>query len=470
MAIYATASLIISVLSSCFICKQIEATYVISSSDFPSSRLVRSSYASAAESTALEGSKPKLVVCYFASWSTLRQGAAKFLPENIDPNLCSHINYAFASLSDETLTIVPSSQFIDIESRFYAHTVKLKEQNEKLKVLLSLGGWEDSGGDKYSQMVSKPQNRRNFVKQAVSFLNKYKFDGLDLDWEFPVCWKADCASGNPDDRENLVYLTQELRLAFDEVSPSLLLTVALSGSEYIADRAYNIATMTKYVDFLNVMSYNLHGSWENATGHHSEIHEHSNSVSDGHSVSSIMEYYVRKGSPPEKLMMGIPLYGRSFTLTNPNDNGIGAQISGPGRPGVYTKENGLLAYFEICDRIKNDNWKVRRDLKAGPYAFHGDQWVGYDDQISAKEKAFLIMKKGYGGAVFWDISLDDFRGRCHKRTFPIVRELRMNMQPYTTRNKDNGSSTITNMFREILLWIATFVILQEQGNSYEIMY
>lgn len=59
-----------------------------------------------------------------------------------------------------------------------------------MKVSLALGGWNDSQGDKYSRLVNNPAARARFVKHALEFLEKYGFDGLDLDWEYPKCWQV----------------------------------------------------------------------------------------------------------------------------------------------------------------------------------------------------------------------------------------------------------------------------------------
>ena len=64
----------------------------------------------------------------------------------------------------------------------------LKSKNKK--VLLALGGWNDSAGKKYSTLVNNPTARKKFVQHAVAFLKKHNFDGLDLDWEYPKCWQA----------------------------------------------------------------------------------------------------------------------------------------------------------------------------------------------------------------------------------------------------------------------------------------
>ena len=75
-----------------------------------------------------------------------------------------------------------------LRTGFYERVVAYKKRG--LKVLLALGGWNDSAGDKYSRLVNNPAARSKFISHAVQFLEKYDFDGLDLDWEYPVCWQV----------------------------------------------------------------------------------------------------------------------------------------------------------------------------------------------------------------------------------------------------------------------------------------
>jgi len=124
--------------------------------------------------------------------------------DSIDPNLCTHIHYSFAVLDQNSLLI----QFEDRsrEEDIIKRVNNLKSVNPNLTNILSLGGWVDSAGDKYSRMVSDPQSRANFVQNAVHFLNDYSFDGLDLDWEYPVCWQANCSAGPKTDKQNFASL------------------------------------------------------------------------------------------------------------------------------------------------------------------------------------------------------------------------------------------------------------------------
>lgn len=134
-------------------------------------------------------------------------------------------------------------------------------------VLLALGGWTDSSGDKYSRLVSSASSRRKFVASAVNFLRKHNFNGLSLEWNYPVCWQSNCKKGPNSDKPNFTKLLKELRKEFDEQEPPLSLSVALSGYKEVIDTAYEVEEISKIVEFMSIMSYDYHGAWESKTGH-----------------------------------------------------------------------------------------------------------------------------------------------------------------------------------------------------------
>lgn len=128
----------------------------------------------------LTGNEEFKMVCYFTNWAWYRPGIGKYKPSDIDANLCTHIVYGFAVLNRETLTIRTHDSWADIDNKFYQQVAELKEKG--IKVTLAIGGWNDSLGDKYSRLVRDAAARARFIKHVVEFIEKYGFEGLDLDW------------------------------------------------------------------------------------------------------------------------------------------------------------------------------------------------------------------------------------------------------------------------------------------------
>lgn len=95
--------------------------------------------------------------------------------------------------------------------------------------------------------------------------------------------------------------------------------------------------------------------------------------------------------------MGMPLYGQSFQLANPSSNGLNANAPGPGQAGEFTKAAGFLAYYEICDRIRNRGWTVVKDpkMRMGPFAYKGNQWVSFDDVETIRLKVCCVAFRMY---------------------------------------------------------------------------
>lgn len=121
-----------------------------------------------------------------------------------------------------------------------------------------------------------------------------------------------------------------------------------------------------------------------------------------------MSYVLRLGAPAHKLVMGIPTFGRSFTLASSN-TGMGAPTSGPGLAGRFTKEE--VTDLIVCKDPFLRGAAVHRLLgQEVPYATKGNQWVGYDDKESIKSKVQYLRSRQLAGAMVWALDLDDFRG------------------------------------------------------------
>lgn len=139
------------------------------------------------------------------------------------------------------------------------------------------------------------------------------------------------------------------------------------------------------------------------------------------SVDAAVKYWLDNGCPREKLVVGVPLYGRSFTLNNPSDHGVNAPASN-GRAGEFVPESGFLGFNEICYNLKNKGWKKEwEDTQKVPYAYKDDQWVGYDDDDSLRTKISYINDNKLGGIMFWSIETDDFANLCGNGKFPLLK-------------------------------------------------
>ncbi|KAH9512996.1 hypothetical protein Btru_035550 [Bulinus truncatus] len=173
-------------------------------------------------------------VCYYTNWSQYRDGRGKFVPENIDAHLCTHILYAFAK--PEGNQIKPYEWNDD---DMYARVMSLKNSNPSLKILLSLGGGS-AGSGPFTTIVRDASSRSAFISNAISYLRQKHFDGLDVDWEFPGQNESP-----PSDKQKFLQLMQELRSHFESEASSsgrqrLLLTGAFSAGKDAIDVGYDI--------------------------------------------------------------------------------------------------------------------------------------------------------------------------------------------------------------------------------------
>lgn len=378
---------------------------------------------------------PKMV-CYFPAWSFFRGGRGHYTPEDIDPQLCTHVIYAWASLDNDSLHIASANYNADNKYNLYNRTLALKEVNRRLQVLLSLGG-RGSSVDKYSSLAANSTARRSFARHAATFVAEHRFDGLDIDWEHPSCVGGDCRDNTPDKR-NFVLLLQDIREAFDTFSPPLLLTAAIAGNVQVIRKAYHVAEMFNQTDFISVMAYDYFGTQSPVVAHYSPLQSATDETNPEMSTEYVVSTLMAMGAPAEKLVLGVPFYARSYTLANPRLNYIGAPAKGKGEPGPVTATPGTLAYYEICSAIKAGGWTTMLDPRAGVYAYAGDQWVCLDGPRSLMRKARFALDAGLAGLAASDLSMDDFRGECGRKS-PLLNAIHRVFYPPKTAAIARGS-------------------------------
>lgn len=292
----------------------------------------------------------------------------------------------------------------DLEENYgkggYVKLNKFKQTHPHLKVSLAIGGWNE-GSLKYSKMAADADRRKRFVQNALSFIQRFGFDGLDLDWEYPTQ-----RDGNPEDRENFSKLVIELKAAFKK--HNLLLTSAIGAPPKIIDQAYEIKVLSNHLDFLHIMCYDYHGAWDKKVGPNAPL-----SSDDLLNVEYTIEHLINLGASPGKIVLGLPFYGRTFIE---HADGTADEM---GFQGPFTRENGFLGYNEICTTVQNDTWKLSWDAKtAQAYARQAvpdkaqTKVIAYDTARSIANKVRFGIRQELGGFMIWSLDTDDFLGKC----------------------------------------------------------
>ncbi|KAK9759347.1 Glycosyl hydrolases family 18 [Popillia japonica] len=353
----------------------------------------------------------KVVVCYIGTWSVYRPSRGKFDIEDLDPSLCTHVIYSFAGLNSTDDTIRALDPWQDLSDDYgkdgYNRLVRLKQEYPHLKVSIAIGGWNE-GSTNYSRLAADPARRGRFIVSVLNLLRKHQFDGLDLDWEFPAK-----RGGIPQDKANFLLLVKELRAAFNKFN--YLLTAAFGAGKDTIDIAYDVAGLSVYLDFIHMMCYDYHGAWDSKTGANAPLRS-----SDVLNVEYSINYMLKLGADPSKLVMGVPFYGRTFlvgntALSSVRERKLGESSESTGFQGPFTKEDGFMGYHEICLELKNTSLGYTRYWDSDsqtPFAVSGQKVITYDDPESLTEKIKFAMEKGLAGCMIWSIDTDDFRGDC----------------------------------------------------------
>lgn len=301
--------------------------------------------------------KDYVIIAYVTSW--------KDVP--VDPIVMTHINYAFGHVNDTF-----DGVRIDNPDRL-RKIVALKTVNSDLKVMLSVGGW---GSGRFSEMAADDQRRLSFAQDCLRAVEDFGLDGIDIDWEYPTSDAAGISS-SPDDRENFNLLMRDLRAVLGE---DRLLTLASSAyAEYI-----DFWACEKYLDFVNIMTYDM----ANAPYHHAALYASDNTEG---CCDGAVKAHVEAGVPIEKLVLGVPFYGRGGT-------------SMP-RFVDYRHIEAGEEYVERWDDVAKAPYLADKD---------GNLVLGYDIPESLTLKCDYIKEKGLLGVMYWEYAGDTPEGELSK--------------------------------------------------------
>ncbi|KAK6165593.1 hypothetical protein SNE40_022494 [Patella caerulea] len=381
-------------------------------------------------------------LCYFTNWANTRPVAeVRFTIEDIDPYICTHLIYAFADIkTDHTLSPMYSG-----EPARYKKFNDLKLKNGQLKTLLSVGG-QNAKSTTFAALSSNATNIEHFANTSSKFLRENGFDGIDIDWEFP--------GETENTKQQFTTLLKGLREEFDRETKDsgksrLIISIAVAPGKTRIQEGYEVEQISGYVDYINIMAYDYFGPWNKIAGFNSPLNPRTSDPRFSEELNqkwSVAEW-LRNKAPKDKIVVGMTGAGASFTLNDSSVSDVGAPVDGGGTEGSLYLIAGRLIYPEICEMIKN-NATVTYDLEQEvPYAYKGNQWVGYDDTRSIQAKVKWILTEGFAGAMFWSLDFDDFSGNyCGNGKFPLLTTIKNETMKV---NISLTSTSLTTMENEI---------------------
>lgn len=358
------------------------------------------------------------VVGYYTSWAQFRPENGQFIPENIDGNLLTHAVFAFARFDKNGHVLPLEHNDLSTSGRLgmYARFNGLKRRYPHLRTLLSLGGASVKSDD-FNLVLSNSKTRQRLAKNLVNYALKHGFDGIDIDWEFnnrvQIHKKCDL----------LAQFLQEIRKITHQIGkPGFLVTVVV-GMQSIAGVDSCLKKISHMVDWLNVIGYDLHGSWDKYTDANAPLYQDNSKFESVYCIDYLIKKYLKLGVAPNKLVLGVPAYGRSYGQVSLSRffKNVRNNSKGPGRPGPFTKQPGVLAYYEILALLKDQQYRYVWDkVSSTPYLYnlHTKEWISYDDPKSVALKMQYVKKMGLGGAMLWALPLDDFSAG-----YPLLRTI-----------------------------------------------
>ncbi|MFD4992999.1 glycosyl hydrolase family 18 protein [Cellulosimicrobium cellulans] len=288
---------------------------------------------------------------------------------------------------------------------------KLKAVSPDTKILISLGGWTWS--DNFSEAASTAEGRTALVDSCLDLYIDGDlpvvdgkggpgaaagiFDGIDIDWEWPVTG-GETANARPEDKENFLLLMEEFRTELDARGAAngedyLLTAFAPAGGWNAGQGGWLDPRLFAVVDFLNVQGYDFHGGWvPNQTGHQGNLHP-DGTQNWGLGLDGALGMYVNAGADPSQVNAGLAAYGHGWYGVED-----GSQGWQPAAGYVGTKTYAELRSF--------DGEQYFDPEIGASWLYDGDQWWSYDDPVSVTAKAEFVATQGYGGAMWWDLSGD----------------------------------------------------------------
>lgn len=359
-----------------------------------------------AEAAELDATKRHVIGAYYPGGSAERYPVA-----NIPAERLTHLFYAFARIEDGKCVVAPEA------AAHFTALAELKHRHPHLRTLISIGGWEAGG---FSDAALTAESRRRFVDSCVAmFFDRHRgsFDGVDIDWEFPVYGGPKEIADRPQDRRNMTLLAHAFRDRLDalgkERAQTFLVTAALpvgrmqSDGAYDPARSFELAALAKVLDFINLMTYDMGTAFSKVATFNAPLREDPADPLDPalrrwNNVEGAVKYYRDHGVPADRLVLGVPFYGRGFRVNSGDDDGLYQPYSTPYDAGDWR----TLRATKLGDPKWRRHW---HSVAQTPWLFNADEkvFVSYEDPRSIGIRSRLAREQGLRGVFMWELTGDD---------------------------------------------------------------
>lgn len=364
----------------------------------------------------------------------------------------THINFSFLDINAKGECAWDVAIEAGKAHALAARLGALRQHNPQLRIMMVVGGWDytHDGGKSvknYRRAVSTPSLRKRLAASCLRLMKGYQFDGIDIDWEYP----------RPDDAANYAAALKEIRRLLSKENlqrgnKPYQLTIAGSGGAAYLSRYYNhLPQIVQQLDYINLMTYDLAGAWDSVSNHQAALFgdpagpmvnnalrniKHNLSTEQvaqsfpspfALTADASVRQHLLAGIPANKIVMGVPFYGRAFSGVAARDNGQYSDhttsTADPYQGDAWLvgcaacaadKEPRIASYASISEMLKGNFGYERHfnKLSTASYLFHPSKrlFVTYDDEISLMYKAKYIRSENLAGVMFWHLGQDDAEG------------------------------------------------------------